>query len=479
MTREHAKPEDYAEAARLLHEAAREGLEQAKLTLASTWDDAEFAAKIRKAGKRAIHVDPQGTQAGFPSNAEEALAWLLSAAANDHVESQLLLVDWYEEGVHVEKSDREAIRWLRAASKLQSSEARFRLARRLEKGNGLPQDPRAAFELYEDAAHDEHPAAAYAVGRHYRDGIVVKKSHAEARRYFRTAAVSGDIRALSELAAIAEEENRPDEARELYERAAKAGNYVAAYNLAQMYRFGKGIDPDPVEAERWYRKAAGHGDADAMRQLAHMLVDLGRGGESVFWFKRGAEGGDARCAAALADVYRFGKGVPEDFDAALTWMRSAASRGHLRAEYLIGQMLLERGRKADVEESIECLTRAADHKVADANVTLGLMHFDGIHFKRDLAKAKRYLSLAVDQDSTLAMITLGRILLSESSEAGHRDAVELFRRAADREPIAALLLGFCYRDGTGVEKNRFEGARWIEVARATGDEEVMAMLGPR
>jgi TPR repeat protein len=63
-------------------------------------------------------------------------------------------------------------------------------------------------------------------------------------------------------------------ARMLYQRAADAGVGVAALKLAETYdpvflaaRELRGVKPDPVAAEAWYRRAAELGDVEATKRL--------------------------------------------------------------------------------------------------------------------------------------------------------------------------------------------------------------------
>jgi hypothetical protein len=73
-------------------------------------------------------------------------------------------------------------------------------------------------------------------------------------------------------------------ARMLYQRAADAGVGVAALKLAETYdpaflaaRDLRGVKPDPVAAEAWYRRAEALGDAEATERLRsqrpHKLAD--------------------------------------------------------------------------------------------------------------------------------------------------------------------------------------------------------------
>lgn len=51
-----------------------------------------------------------------------------------------------------------------------------------------------------------------------------------------------------------------------------------------------------------------------------------------------AERGDARAQAFLGFMYEHGRGVPQDYVAAVFWYTRAAEQGHATAQYLLGLM---------------------------------------------------------------------------------------------------------------------------------------------
>jgi len=91
-----------------------------------------------------------------------------------------------------------------------------------------------------------------------------------------------------------------DEAFKAWYPLAEAGDPMAQNNIGFMYRKGRGVTLDEVEAIKWYRRAAEQGFADAMTNLGYMY-DEGRTVkqdfvESYKWFllasERGREGAD-------------------------------------------------------------------------------------------------------------------------------------------------------------------------------------------
>ena len=85
-----------------------------------------------------------------------------------------------------------------------------------------------------------------------------------------------------------------------YRLAAEQGEAGAQGNLGYMYRNGRGVPEDDVEAVRWYRLAAEQGEAIAQANLGFM--------------------------------YSRGEGVPEDDVLAYMWDNLAAAQGNEAAQ---------------------------------------------------------------------------------------------------------------------------------------------------
>ena len=61
-----------------------------------------------------------------------------------------------------------------------------------------------------------------------------------------------------------------ERARQEWLALAERGVAEAAYNLGLLHDLGKGVDPDPAEAHRWYLRAAEAGYAGAQYRVAEM-----------------------------------------------------------------------------------------------------------------------------------------------------------------------------------------------------------------
>jgi len=88
---------------------------------------------------------------------------------------------------------------------------------------------------------------------------------------------------------------------------------------------------DSIEAEKWYRKAAMLGYANAQDKLGFMYAD-GDGVkkssiESAKWFRKAAAQGNTGSQFIMGIMYVTGNGVPKDEVEGLAWINIAAASG--------------------------------------------------------------------------------------------------------------------------------------------------------
>jgi hypothetical protein len=100
----------------------------------------------------------------------------------------------------------------------------------------------------------------------------------------------------------------PVEAAKWYHKAAEQGHASAQYNLGWCFMYGQGVAKDPVEAVKWYRKAADQGNVGAQFNLGWCFKD-GRGVAKDFkeaekWFQKAAEQGHDGAKVHLNEVIR-------------------------------------------------------------------------------------------------------------------------------------------------------------------------------
>jgi len=112
--------------------------------------------------------------------------------------------------------------------------------------------------------------------------------------------------------------------------AAAAGDAVGQRNCASLYFKGEGVEQDFSRALELYRAAA-HDIAASMTRLGmifHNALGVERDpAQAVYWWRHGAERGDADGQAMLGAAFHLGSGVTRDPVEALVWLLRARAGG--------------------------------------------------------------------------------------------------------------------------------------------------------
>ena len=263
------------------------------------------------------------------------------------------------------------------------------------------------------------------------------------------AAAAGHVGAMFNLGVLLHEQGRDDEAEEWYRKAATAGNARAMFNLMFLLErqgkdeeaeewFGKfnavaGLDQGPMTLrdmrvllgllhdddlwERRYREKAAAGDAEAMYNLAGLLVKQGKSGEAEEWYRKAAAAGNAEAPADLGDLLvKQGKD-----DQAGEWYRKAAAAGIARATYNVGVLLHRQGNDDQAEE---CFRKAATAGIAEAMYSLGVL----LHGQGNDDQAEEWYRKAAAAGNAEAMSSLGDLLAKQGKD---EEAGSWYRKAAE------------------------------------------------
>jgi TPR repeat protein len=225
----------------------------------------------------------------------------------------------------------------------------------------------------------------------------------------------------------------PDEALGWYRKAAESGNATAQFIIAWEYFDGSdvGLAPknhipkDPDQAAVWFRRVAEHADSIDFSLLkdappaarAYGTMPSGMGGEgtvdfllgslfeegkevtrdysqAVFWYRRGADKGQADAESSLGDLYADGEGVPQDSAQAAKWFRKAADQGQVDAEVNLATLYFDgHGVVQNYDEAHEWLMKAFDKGSTTAAFNLGVIYGKGLGV--DLNPSATYFFFAI------------------------------------------------------------------------------------
>ena len=231
------------------------------------------------------------------------------------------------------------------------------------------------------------------------------------------------------------------------------------------------------------RQLAEVGDAGAQIELGERY-EHGRGvvqdyAAAVSWFRRAADQGHASGQAALGFMYGTGRGVAQDYAEAARWDRRAAEQGNARGQHNLGVRYREgRGVVQDYAEAARWFRRSADQGHASGQNNLGRMYATGRGVSRDDAEAVRWYRLSADQGDAVAQNNLGVMYArGRGVSRDYGEAVRWYRRAAEQgDVLAQYNLGWVYENGRGVERDRVEAVRWYRLAAEQGDAAAQGAL---
>lgn len=294
--------------------------------------------------------------------------------------------------------------------------------------------------------------------------------------------------------------SEPERAFALFAAAAESGDAEAAFTVGERYLEGKGLLRHPVEAARWYHRAAEAGHLRAQCRLAQLhLLGLPQaavgpnaglfepvepGGAdyhaAMLWARPAAEAGAPDAQAMLAYILCSGPEGLRDPDAALQWYRKSAEQDcpQGRLGYAIALML-----RADTAEKTVAardeLVRAAQAGLPTAHFLLGVGAEDAVGTRMNETEARQHYKIAAEAGLASAQVRLGLMLLQgRGGPADPLNGESWLRRAAlggNRE--AAALLGDIYARGGDLPPNYVEAAHWFRTAAERGHNAAARALG--
>lgn len=201
---------------------------------------------------------------------------------------------------------------------------------------------------------------------------------------------------------------------------------------------------DPVEAEKWLKRAAEQGHVEAQYQLGKLYGtgDISTDADYVFplafkWTEAAAVQGHVDAMYRLGNFHRYGTGTPADVSKAFFWFEKAAVAGHVLATRDMAQAFHWEGNGVDKNPQLAVYwyQKLAELGDAHAYFALGSLHADGSLGTRDENMAIRY-----------------------------------FAEGARLEDAACqFVLGKRYLDGKGVQQDDNLALAWLHKAEANGD----------
>jgi hypothetical protein len=155
-------------------------------------------------------------------------------------------------------------------------------------------------------------------------------------------------------------------------------------------------------------------------------------GDSTAILYRRAEAGDSSAMVDLGMNYAYGRGVPKDYQKAVSWLRKACDAGNAAGMNNMGVMYANGyGVPEDYQQAAAWYRKAAEAGYVLAMANLGSMYENGKGVPRDSQQALAWYRKAAQAGSTSAMYDLG--VMYENGDGvvkNAQQAVEWYRKAA-------------------------------------------------
>ncbi len=376
-------------------------------------------------------------------------------------------------------------------------------------GLGVAADAKESVKWYRLAAAQGHTIAMVNVGRAYRFGRGVGRDSAEAIRWFRLASERGDPLGTVNLGWVYEAEADAPQyekiAMQLYLEAAEKGQPEAMFELYLCYVKGRNVPEDRSEAVKWLAKGAEAGYAAAQCEFGYRCENPPNGEpanmpEALRWYRLAAGQGNAWAQFNLGRCYLEGKGVGWNEEQALGLMRAAADQDHAEALFDLAD-LYARGigePRSATDQPMQLLQRAALNGCNLAYEVIVRRYQFGVGGERDLvAAAEWYYRAAVAgvvrfslednrkpkgpgfcfqglSERSGFMIRLPYDEVAESPPL--REALALYKAASRNDSRALLELGQKYLGGSDAPKSPRKAWLWFTLAARNGAAEARAKL---
>jgi TPR repeat protein len=374
-----------------------------------------------------------------------AIMRLQAAAERGHVKAAVTLGDALLNGNGTEPSPADALRWYEKAAQGGATMALVRLGDFYAMRSDSV-DVSRALEWYRKAADANISTAMIRLGRMFNEGQGVPQDFALAATWFSRAAAAGSGPAMVELSA-------------LYSRAGGPGHFNLAREVLE--------------------KAVRAGDTRASVALAKLYVARGEQALAEAVLKKTAESGDTEAALQLADLYL--SGGPDQAAFARRWLVSAEKAAAGNDELMVRVALLQMKDAGMARHGASVLETLVRKNNTGAMTALAQALLDGTSVEPDPARAETLLRRAIQLGNDGARFILAKAYREGTGIAKNpARAVALYREIYNDEPgdtKVLLALGDAYVRGEGVPRDRGLATQFYALAAQKGDPEGKLHLG--
>ena len=255
---------------------------------------------------------------------------------------------------------------------------------------------------------------------------------------------------------------------------------LAAYILGRNYKFGFGVERNPLKSIFYYRKAVENGNINAMLGLGQLYASY-PGHENLdsakILFTKAAEKGDGSGYYWLSQLLvteSMNNGSPLDTTAVMSLVEKGMKlndpmcMGVVASSYYTGLGAIKKKKKA-----FEILSLAPEDKLVPQSLNiLGEMYELGEVVPQNFNSAFHYYKKSANMGDTFAQCKLGNFYAAgQGIEKNDSLAFLEYQKAANAGNSWAMrCVGYSYLTGTGIKEDRYSGNQWLSNAAKHGDD---------
>jgi TPR repeat protein len=178
-------------------------------------------------------------------------------------------------GAGVSRNDLNAVDYIRRSAELGYVPAEVVLGSFYDTGFRLPQDSTQAVDWYKKAAKQDDRLADWLLGRLYFAGRGIPRDLNAAESWLQKAVDQDDPFGEYLMGMIKLERNDYSRAAELFRKAAWQGLPQSQHQLGELFRQGRGVDADKLEAYVWLLLSFEAGNQGVGNELQVLEAELG------------------------------------------------------------------------------------------------------------------------------------------------------------------------------------------------------------
>lgn len=255
-------------------------------------------------------------------------------------------------------------------------------------------------------------------------GTGVKQDYQEAMKWFRKSAAQGfsegqrDVGYMYHHGLGVTQDFK--EAYKWYSLAVQQNNAHAQTCMGHLYYNGLGVTKSLDLAKAWFLNAASNGDREAMNLLGVIAANEGKYTEAVKWYEKSSERNYWWGTYNLANCYRDGSGVKQDYAKAAELYRTAADQNVAEAQNELGKAYAYgHGVTTNYATAVHWFRKAAENGLSKAQFNMGRSYEGGIGVPKNIQTAQQWYQKAADQGNSEARDALAKLKSQKTSNENY------------------------------------------------------------